>query len=198
MKSVTWRALLLTQGLGVLFAVTPWLEQWGEPTQPTLTANLFRQAVTALVVMLAAFAADEYVRRGWSVLRAFAAALLISCIVSSLAQWRFDLGDWLNTFFTVGTYWGTPMLVYLNRQSAARLFATVQEGELRRVRAARRLVESDLAATEAEINPAAVLQQLGHLRDLYAAGSADADRELELLITNLRDTVARCARIAMP
>jgi hypothetical protein len=202
----TWRAVLVTQALGVLFAVTPWLEQWGRPTQPHLSFRLAEQSLTALLVMLAAFAGDELVRRGWTVLRAFATTLICACAATALTQWTLDhllevadsydgLGRLLKTFFNVGAYWGTPLLVYLNRQSATRLLATVRVGELRRVEAERRLVESHLTAAQAQINPAAVLQQLAHTRDLYAAGSEDADRGLELLIADLRDTVARCAQM---
>lgn len=204
LRSVTWRALLITQSLAVLFAFAPWLEAWGEPGRPSLGYGLFAQSVAALLVMLAAFHADDSVRRGASALRAFATQLLAACLATSLIVLAVDrrnhgepllqLASLLNTFFNTGAYWGTPMLVYLNRRSAARLLAMVQDGELRRVQAERRLVESDLAAAQAEINPAAVMQQLGHLRALYAAGSAEADGELSKLIADLRDTVARCNR----
>ena len=202
-----WRAVVVTQALGALFAVTPWLEQWGRPTQPNLLFRLTEEGLTALLVMLAAFGGDELVRRGRTVLRAFGTTLACACVATALTQWALNhllhVADpfdgtrrLLKTFFNVGAYWGTPLLVYLNRQSAARLLATVRVGELRLVQAERRLVESHLTAAQTQINPAAVLQQLAQMRDLYAAGSADADRELELLIADLRDTVARCARMS--
>ncbi|MEJ0085059.1 MAG: hypothetical protein WDO72_05230 [Pseudomonadota bacterium] len=194
LRAVTWRAVLVTQVLAVLFALIPWLEQWGAPSQPYLPIELLKESATALLVMLAAFTADEWVRRGWTVLRAFAAALLAACVAASLVQLRSGhLLGVVDSFFGVGAYWATPMLVYLNRQSASRLLATVQEGERRRVQAERRLLESDLAAAQAQINPAAVLQQLTQLRDLYAAGDSGADPELDLLIADLRRMVARCA-----
>jgi hypothetical protein len=206
LRSITWRAVLLTQLLGAVFALTPWLEEWGQPGQPYLPFSLLEQSLTALIMMLAAFAGDEYVRRGWSVLRAFAVILVGAFGATALLHWGMTqlLGvsdpyqgfqQLLNSFLGAGAYWGMPLLVYLNRQSAARLLATVRAGELRRVQAERRLVESDLAAAQAQINPAAVLEKLSQVRDLYEAASAEADRELELLIGELRETATRSARI---
>jgi sensor histidine kinase YesM len=194
LRSISWRAVLITQSLAMLFAVTPWLEQWGAPTQPHLPFELLKESVTALCVMLAAFTADEWVRRGWTILRAFTLTMLVACVAASLTQLRAGhLPGLVDAFFGVGAFWAIPMLVYLNRQSAARLLVIVQQGEQRRVQAERRLLESDLAAAQAQINPAAVLQQLSQVRELHAAGDPGAERELELLIADLRNTVTRCA-----
>jgi hypothetical protein len=95
----------------------------------------------------------------------------------------------VSAFLDVGSFWGTVLLVYLNRQSAARLLARLRAGELARVQTERRLIESELAATEAQINPAAVRQRLAEIRDLYAARNDNADARLELLIADLRETV---------
>jgi hypothetical protein len=206
LRAVTWRAVLATQLLGALFALTPWLELSGQRIQPNLPFTLAQQAFTAVFLMLAAFGADEAVRRGWTVLRAFAAALLCASCAAALTQWginQFPIfaapghGLWaaLDSFFNVGSLWGTALLVYLNRQSAARLLASVRRGELDRVQADRRLVASDVAAVEAQIDPAAVSRQLGWLRDLYAAHNPDAEPRLEALITSLREKVAQCARV---
>jgi hypothetical protein len=176
-----------------MFALVPWRESWGQPGQPSLGHGLLVECTGALFVMLGAFAADECVRRGWSVLRAFATMLAAACLATGLlVSPKLELASVLTTFFGVGAYWGTPMLVYLNRQSAARLLATVEAGELRRVQTERSLIESDLAAAQAQIKPEAVLQQLARLRDRYAANENDGDRELDQLITDLRATVARC------
>jgi hypothetical protein len=192
LRRITWPAVLLTQGLAVLFALVPWLEGWGQPGQPSLARGLFMECTGALFIMLGAFAADECVLRGWPVLRAFAVMLLAACLATAVLVPSHGLAGMFGTFFGLGAYWGTPMLVYLNRQSAARLLATVEAGELRRVQTERSLIESDLAAAQAQINPEAVLQQLARLRDGYAANDADADRDLERLIADLRATVARC------
>ena len=54
LRAVTWRAVLVTQSLGLLFALYPWLEQWHRSGQPSLLLNLTGQAIAALLVMLAA------------------------------------------------------------------------------------------------------------------------------------------------
>jgi hypothetical protein len=202
LRSITWRALLATQALGAVFALTPWLEAFGNPTHPRLAFGLTEQALTAFFVLVAALAGDEAVRRGWKVLAAFAATLLCASAATAGTQWCietwFDVIDplhgekrLLDTFFHVGSLWGTVLLVYLNRQSAARLLARLRAGELARVRAERRLIASELAATQAEINPTAVLQRLAEVRDLYATEDAAADQRLEDLIGDLRAVVTR-------
>ncbi len=202
---MTWRAVIVTQSLGAFFAVTSWLE-WNRRANPGLPFRLTEQGLTAAFVTLAAFAGDEAVRRGWPVFRAFVAVLLCASTATVLAQWSVnhgfnmadpfnDLERGLTTFFSVGGLWGTVLLVYLNRQSAARLLAHVRAGELGRVQTERRLIASHLTATEAQIDPASLSQELAQVRDLYAAGEPGADDKLENLIANLRDTVAQCARV---
>jgi hypothetical protein len=204
-RAVTWRVVFATQLLAALFALAPWLDQWGQRTQPNLPLSLVQQAFAAVFLMLAALGADEAVRRGWTVLRAFAAALLCACGAAALTRWGInqlltfehpghELGDALDSFFDMGSTWGTVLLVYLNRQSAARLLASIRSSELGRAQDEHRLIASDVAAVEAQLDPAAVSRQLEQLRDLYASDNPDAEATLEALIINLRDKVAQCAR----
>jgi hypothetical protein len=204
LRAVTWRAVLVTQALGLLFALYPWLEQWQRSGQPSLLLNLTGQSIAALLVMLAAFAGDEAVRRGWSVWRAFVVVLLCASVANVLAQGLLhrtfaiagparDLGTVLSDFLTLGGIWGTALMVYLNRQSARRLLARLRADELERVQAERRLIASRLAATEAQIDPGSVLRQLGEVRNLFAEGRQEADERLDALITGLRAMVARGA-----
>jgi hypothetical protein len=206
LRSVTWRAVVVTQGLGALYALTPWLQQWDQGKSSLLAFDWTEQALTAMFVMLAAFAGDEAVRRGWRVLAAFTVTLLCASVATAISQWWLDalftFADplrgaqrFLNTFVRVGSYWGTVLLVYLNRQSAARLLARLRSGELARAQAERSLITSQLAATEAQIQPAVVLQRLGEVRDLYAARDEDADSKLETLIADLRDIVTQCTQL---
>ena len=83
LSSVTWRAALLTQMMALLFALAPWLENLGQPGARSLSTKLLEQSLAALCVMLAALTADELVRRGASVLRAFALALVSGCLVAA-------------------------------------------------------------------------------------------------------------------
>jgi len=203
--AITWRAVLATQGLGALFALTPWLEQMGRGTQPPLGVGLMLQSATAFFVMCAALCGDQLVRRGWSVPRAFVVMLLCASGATAVSVWLIgeaagpphatqDPRSVLVSFFNVGSYWGVALMVYLNRQSATRLLAGVRRTELERVQAERRLIASDLAAVEAQIAPAEVFRQLESVRDSYEAGNPAADAQLDVLIASLRDKVARCAQ----
>ncbi|MGH8220930.1 MAG: hypothetical protein ACREUT_20535 [Steroidobacteraceae bacterium] len=208
LRAVTWRAILLTQSLAFLFALYVWLQKWHQPGRPSLLFNVAGQAIAALLVMLAAFMADEAIRRGWNVWRAFVVLLLCASVTNVFAQMLLrsvfaapqtvhGRGGILSDFLTIGSFWGTVLMVYLNRQSARRLLARLRAGELERVQTERRLLASRLAAVEAQIDPAAVLRQLAEVRDLFAAGRPEADKHLDTLITGLRDTVARGAGVRL-
>ncbi len=201
-RAVTWRAVVLTQSLGLLFAIIPWLETLGQRPNDYLLFHLLQEGVGGLCVMLAALAGDEAVRRGWRVWRAFVLVTLCASLASALVQLGLNavlrMTDpmagaqrFLLTFFGVGTWWGTALMVYLNRQSARRVLAGVRAGELARLRAEQRLITSRLAATETQVDPPAIRQRLEQLRNLYAAGSVAADVELERLIMELRERAAR-------
>jgi hypothetical protein len=201
-RAVTWRAVLLTQSLGLLFALTAWLETLGRRPNGYLLFHLVQEGASGLCVMLAGFAGDEAVCRGWPVWRAFVVVTLGASLTAALVQLGLDaglrIGDpmaglqrFLLTFFGVGTLWGTALMAYLNRQSARRVLAGVRAGELARLRAEQQLIASRLAATETQVDPPAIRQRLEQLRNLYAAGSAAADMELERLITELRQRAAR-------
>jgi hypothetical protein len=201
---VTWRIVLVTQSLGLLFALQHSLQRWHHPGQPSLLESVVRQAITALLVMLAAFAADEAVRRGARVWRAFVIALLCASGANVLAQSLTSavlgmglcgrgLLQTLYDFLEVGGVWGTVLMVYLNRQSARRLLARLRATELERAEAERRLIASRLAAAETQIDPSAVLHQLARVRNLYATAQPEADERFETLIVGLREMVARTA-----
>jgi hypothetical protein len=207
LAAVSWRVVLATQSLGLLFALIPWLVHLGQSPPGYLLFQLTQQFATALFAMIAALAGDEAVRRGSPVWRAFVVSLLCASLAAPLAQLGIDAGlrvadplaglqRFLLTFFGVGIQWGTVLMVYLNRQSGRRILAGVRAGELARLQAERRLIASRLASAETEVEPQAVRQRLERLRDLYAAGSAQADSELEGLITELRDSAARGLRAA--
>jgi hypothetical protein len=202
LRAMTWRAIVLMQLLGLLYALVPWLITLGRPSAQSLRLLLLQDGVTALCVMVAALAGDEAARRGWRVWRAFVTALVGASVTVALVQLGLDA--WLGivdplpaprrllfTFFEVGTVWGTVLMVYLNRRSARRILAGVRAGELVRLQTERHLLSARLAAAEARVDPAAVLHRLGDVRDLYARDDPDADGALEQLIATLRATTAR-------
>jgi hypothetical protein len=201
-RTVTWRAVVLTQSLALIYALMAWLLHQDLHSRGYLLFLLVQDGASGMCVMLAALAGDEAVRRGERVWRAFVVVTLGASLAAALAQLGLDAGlriadqqaalpRFLLTFFSVGARWGTALMVYLNRQSAQRVLAGVRAGELARLRAEQRLIASRLAATETQVDPPAIRQRLQQLRSLYAAGSSRADAELEWLITELRQRAAR-------
>lgn len=200
LRAVTWRSVIATQALALLIALFTWLETSGWRAQHGGLSGFIAQMLAAVFVMLAGLAGNEAVRRGWPVWRAFVVALLSAASATAVAQPA--VYDWLgiagsgarllqglNTIFDVGVYWGMVLMVYLNRQSAARTLAGVRAVELERARAESRLIASRLAAAEAQIDPGSVLKRLAEVRDLYAAGQPGAEPKLEELIADLRRRV---------
>ena len=211
--SLTWRAVLLTQSLGLTITTLRWLEQFDAhaPKYWLLVAYLIGQSLTALLVTLAALAGDQAVRRGWPVWRAVVLALASSAaigavVMGGLRGW-FGLADprpqgesihVLRNFLDICAYWGMAMMVFLNNRSASRMLQGVRATELERVQVERRLLASRLAAAETQIDPISVLSQLAQVRDSYAGARPDADEKLEQLITDLRRSVAQSAQAAAP
>lgn len=206
-RAVTWRAIALTQSLGLLYALILWLLERAPHSRGYPLFLLVQEGTIALCAMLAALAGDEAVRRGWRVWRAFVVVTLGASLAAALAQLGLDAGlgitdpfaglpRCLLTFFAVGTHWGTVLMVYLNRQSAQRVLAGVRAGELARLRAEQQLIASRLAATETQLDPPAIRERLQQLRDLYAAGRLRADAELERLIIELRQRAAHATAAA--
>lgn len=203
LRAVTWRAVLVTQALAVAFALTFWFEHW--PERPLL-GDLLRQSIAALIVVVAAFAGDEAVRRGARIWGVFAVAVLgasaANVLVQALLAYGFEmrgsergLAGALDNFMILGAVWATVIMVFLNRRAAQRLLMRLRAGELERVEAERRLTASRLAAAEAQIDSSALLRQLAEVRDLYEAGRPEAEQRFEALITGLRETLARSAAV---
>jgi hypothetical protein len=203
--SITWRALLLTQSLGLALTIFRWLEQFDRHTPHflVLVAYLIGQSLAALLVMLAALAGDQAVRRGWPVWRTVAVGLTSTAAVAAVAMgglrsWvgladphpNAELIHVLRNFLDICAYWGMAMMVFLNNRSASRMLEGVRATELERVQVEQRVLSSRLAAAETQIDPGSVLSQLARVRDSYAQGQPGADEKLEALIAELRRTVA--------
>ena len=208
LRAVTWRAVLATQALALVFALTYWLEHWHQPAQQPLIESVLRQMIAALIVVLTAFAADEAVRRGSRVWRAFLVAVVgasaANVLIQALLAYAFNmagsargLSGALDNFLVLGAFWATVLMVFLNRRAAQRTLMRLRAGELERVQAERRLTASRLAAAEAQIDGSALLRQLAEVRDLYEAGLPEAEPRFEALISGLRETLARSAAAAV-
>ncbi len=206
LRSITWRAMLLTQSLGLTLAVGRWIETRDKGMQPyvLLLTWIAGQSLTALLATLATLAGDQAVRRGWPVWRAVVVALTCAAATVTIAMWGVrallgmldpspngELARTLQWFLDICAYWGMAMMVFLNGRSTARMLAGVRATELERVQVERRLLVSRLAAAEARIDPGSVLKQLAQIRDSYAAARPGADEQLEALIASLRRSVAQ-------
>lgn len=199
------------QALGLAFAVLWHLRHGAQPPPHDLPAHIVSNAAGALFVMLAALAADEALRRGVRLWRAYPVALLAASGATAVVQWR--LQSWpavaiaegarpLTVAVSVGlgvfTLGGIGLLAYINRQSAERMLQGVRAAELERVGVERRLIESRLAAAQAQIDPERVLRHLAEIRNLYASARPGADERLEALIQELRASVAQGVDVTQP
>ena len=203
-RAVTWKRLLTVQALGLAFAVLWHLRHGVQPPPHDLPAHIVSNAVGALFVMLAALAADEAVRHRVRLWCAYPAALLAASGATTVVQWC--LQSWPAVAFVEGgaplavavsiglnvfTLGGLGLLAYTNRQSAERMLQGIRAAELEWVGVERRLIESRLAAAQAQIDPEQVFRQLAEIRNLYAGARPGADERLEALIQELRASVAQ-------
>lgn len=194
-------------------AMLAYLQARGESTPlHLLNSHFIITSVGAVFVTFAALAADEALRRGVRMVRAYSLALLAASCVTAIVQWH--LRSWLGVDYPPGAgvpivrlvlvaidvslLGGLAMLAYLNRQSAQRMLAGVRTAELERVQIERRLIESRLAAAQAHIDPGSLLGQLAEIRTLYGAAQPAAEARLETLIQELRATVAQSVAATVP
>lgn len=192
-------------------AVLSHLRHGDRPPPHDLLAHIVSNVVGVSLVMLAALAADEALCRRVRRWCAYPIALLAASAAAAIVQWW--LQRWPAVAFAEGSeplmvavaiglnvfnVGGLVMLAYVNRQSADRMLQGVRATELEHVRVERRLIESRLAAAQAQIDPEAVFQQLAEVRTLYARARPGADEKLETLIQGLRLRVAQGVEVARP
>lgn len=207
--TVTWRKLAYVQLLALMWAVVRTFEAPASRAPPHHMAGLLIiSSLGALFIMLATLAADEAVNRGVAARRAYPIGLLLAVLLSSILQWH--LREWLDILplehtlplarerllriavavIDVGGIGGIGMLVYVNRRTANRILAGVQDAERERVQVERRLVESRLAAAQAQIDPQALCTVLAGIGARYESGAPNAHEHLESLIQQLRGALA--------
>ncbi len=210
LRRASWRMCVLLLAMSLLYAFITWCELTRDGAPPGLLLPLFIiRGLSAMLAFLAALLADEAARRGWPVWRAFLVAFVSLALGVSLIQWwsGIVLGyrDWgppgvigYGVFDTliVAESWALVVLVFLDRQSAARKMAAVRNIELERLELAQRVTGSQLAAAGARLDPVAVRAQLAQVRELYATAHPDADARLAALIRDLAESVRRGAGAA--
>jgi len=168
----------------------------------------------ALLVPLGLFA-DEVVTRGARPRYAYTAAVLatypVALLSTSATQWLylqvFPLAPgkpnlfWRAAFETstnLYIYGGFVMLVYFNQRMADRILENFRATELHRVKLEQQLIDSRVAATEAQIDPHRLFDDLARIRSEFAADSPGAEDSLNLLIHSLRAALARTKQVEEP
>lgn len=200
---LTWRktAVMLALGFSMptVFAVLG-LRAIHLSLIPVLMASAMGNLVIALI-------ADEAVKRGGALRRTYALAipalLVIHCVLAEGARAAFDAVitpnevhpdlSWTGIlrYGLDQSLWGVfALFVYLNRRVAQRMLQAVHEAELRRIQLEAQLVESRLAAAQAQVDPKMLFGALGEVRHLLDAASPDAEQRLDRLIQRLRNTLA--------
>lgn len=201
-SALTWRKIALMQMLGLTFLQFRLLTvNTGVSTPVALTVYAF-SAFGMLLVMLGA---DQIMGRGVRFGRTFPIAVvtnfLLACAISGVAQWFVGVplspnGTPMRMEFLIpaldNTLWGSfAMLAYLNHRTAQRILAAVRAAEQQRAQLDRQLIDTRLAAAEAELDPRAVLASLAEIRSGLRQGAPGAESKLEVLTLTLREALAR-------
>jgi hypothetical protein len=203
LQELTWRRVLMAQLVGLIVNGLRFLDGWG-PTHHVV-ARTFFTTVAPLLLVLAALVAAEAVRRGAAPVRAYVGALIAAACVTAGLQFmlRQVLGihptegnmaslavkEWVwigSDVQTVLLLGGIGLLAFYNHRSVERILQNVRASELKRVRLENELVESRLAAAQAQVDPRTLFESLARIRNLYASSSPEADHALEELIQTLR------------
>jgi hypothetical protein len=202
--ALTWQKVLVTQVAGQLDVLMHAIEEerWGTWMGHPNLHNV-ATGVTAFLLLLVALVVDEGMARGWPPRRAYPMAILltfiVACAVAGIAYWGFQAGFHVPGpandsqrygFIVLGLGTGTTgafvMLVYLNQRTVERILDGVRGAELRRVQLERQLIESRLAAAQAQIDPKMLFGALADIRSGLAHAAPDADTKLSDLVQRLR------------
>lgn len=167
--------------------------------------------VMAHPLVLAVFIADRNVASGSSGRRAYAVAVVTGIAVGALmcaavmkyVPGLFVGGTWDVEAFSpwfvalhpayVGLSWllfvGPAVLFYGERRLAARTEQRLRNAELERVRRAREMIESQLQAMQARVEPQFLFNTLAFVRQRCARDAGYAERMLDELVSFLRAAV---------
>jgi hypothetical protein len=198
LSGLTWRKVLIMLTVGFSFNLIG-LVGSGRPMRVAMALVV---AVCAVGNLLVALGADELVKRGVRLRRvypfALVSVLLINCAVAVI--WRWHIGNlsptqWWLELLGVGlnySLWGFfAVFVYVNSRIAERMAQGLRTAELRRVRLEAELVESRLAAAQAQADPQMLFSALADIRNKLSAAAPDAEEQLDALIQRLRRALAR-------
>jgi hypothetical protein len=208
LRSFSWQNVLLAQLLAgafdivaIMLFVTP------GSTPPSFTwSRLIIEETMAFSILAAVLTADQLVERGARPFRAYTVAILLASLFAGVMQ--FEVRGWFGVYTngdrpgaSLGarraqivyvtcdtlTYGVLFTLVYMDYRRRERLLRRVRAAELERERRKQRLVDSRLSALRAGVDAAALMATLTHLQILFECDAATAERQLDDLITSLRE-----------
>jgi len=202
---LTWRRVAITQSIGLFAILMRYVEAGGTLTpadRPALAGDLL--SIVPLLILLAALYADQSVLRGRTALPAYSIGLIVAVCGGTAAQCA--LQAWIRAHFTPhppllilhpwslfaydaidGLMLGAVgMFVFHSRRSVVRILNRLRMAELSRVHLERNLIESRLAAAQAQMDFSAMLSSLREIGDLYRTAPDDADARFDSLVESLQ------------
>jgi hypothetical protein len=181
---------------------------------PMVEVHFIACSLMALIIVPATLWADEAVRRGARPIRAYALALVssvaIALSISTLIGACHLVNGHIQFYMSAELakspdgrsrplsltycqdalnfllYGGLPLLFHANRQAARRILERLRNVEAQRTRLERQLLESRLAAAEAQMDPVMLLASLAEIKGDFERSAPEADTKLANLIRKLR------------
>ncbi len=212
-RGVTKGQLAAAALLGVIAVSPPMLQTMLGPFAvpwPALARALINAEIWAHTLLLAIVIADRSVDRGASRLRSYGSAAVLAAIIGTLigaahSHFVWDaihsdaplrqqaaIDDWV--IYTHQMYLvieatligGVASYIYADRREARQMAARLFAASLRRTAQSRAMLESELQAMQARVEPELLFRTLARVRDLYDADRAQGDAMLDELIAYLR------------
>jgi hypothetical protein len=203
LSALTWRKILVMLAVGYSMPLIGLAE--GSSMR---VARVLAVGLCAIGNLLVALCADETVKRGVRLRRLYPLALLsvllVNYAIAAIAHFVVGFGpvnvqptrQWLGllAFGIDSSLWGSfAVFVYVNSRITERMAQGVREVEMRRLRLETELVESRLAAAQAQVSPQMLLGALAEVRRKLSVDAPDADEQLAALIQRLRRALAQTA-----
>jgi hypothetical protein len=201
---MSWRQLAAVLALSFAMPIADRLTA-GTPL-PIARVSLFvLSAISCLVIILgAAEAASRGARLRYVNALAISILILSNFLMAAIALHYFPMQmspPWIpatmrwNSVIAFGldqSAWSVlALIVFLNRRIAERMLQGVRQVEAQRLQQESELVESRLAAAQAQVDPRMLFSDLAQIRDKLKSDAPDADQQLDDLIQRLRSALAR-------
>jgi hypothetical protein len=200
---LSWRSIAIAIALSLAFGIyAGWPDSRSDAIVMSMAVAIPACAAIAFSMLIATVVADEWVDRHGHQLAAYACAVVSAAAVAALVQWPLQEihppGDdpWsppdvrmvhTKFLFFESLIWGSVIvLVYVNRRNALRSAARMTAARASRVGMQHRLLESQLQALQARVEPHFLFDSLARVRELYERDPDDGSRALGDLIDYLR------------